>query len=202
MAPPRKPSGPDAKHFVRLRLPDDVFRRLDDKARNAARPFNRTVINELAAFPHFDGLPRLAELVGAIETLLSRFGARLTAIELGDELLRALDAALAARTNGQLQSQLDRLRVLRSLMLESERQTATKEREQLAAHIKQLERKIVVIETLPTGSVEKDDLPSLKAELARLRQTDSGAAVEPKSQRPKRAKAETPSVARRERETA
>ena len=56
-----------------------------------------------------------------MEAVLARYGSRITVTELNEALLHAVDEALAARTDDQLQQQLDRLRVIRCTMLESER---------------------------------------------------------------------------------
>jgi len=104
----------------------------------------------------------LGELVRDMETVLARYASRITVTELNEALLHVVDEALAARTDGQLQLQLDLLRVIRRTMLESERRAATHEREQLAGRIGLLERQIGEIEALPEEG--------LKAELARLQQ--------------------------------
>ena len=47
-----------------------------------------------------------------MEAVLARYGSRITVTELNEALLHAVDEALAARTDGELQQQLDRLRVI------------------------------------------------------------------------------------------
>jgi hypothetical protein len=175
MAPPRKNLQPGRGHPVYLRLPEDIFTRIEAKAKAEGRPFNRIAVNELAAFPHLDRLARLGELVSGMEVTLAKYSMRIRSVDVGEALLRAVDDALAARTDGQLQPQLDRLRVVRMAMLENERQAAKGEREQLADRIEQIERKIGAIEALPDSAIAKDDLPALKDELARLQQAASSA---------------------------
>jgi hypothetical protein len=168
MAPPRKPAEPGRGHPIHVRLPTDIFDRVDAKAKAEGRPMNRIIINELAAFPHLDRQAKLGDHVRDLGVLLARYGARVTQVDLGEDLLRALDAALGARTDGALQPSLDRLRVIRAAMLESEQQVARTEREQLAGQIKMLELKIAAIAALPDSALDRDNLPSLRDELARL----------------------------------
>jgi hypothetical protein len=103
-----------------LRLPTDVVDRIEAKAKVEGRPFNRILVDELALFPHLDRQARLGELVREMESILGRYGSRVTVTELNEALLHAVDAALAAETAAQLQPQLERLRVIRRRMLESE----------------------------------------------------------------------------------
>ena len=86
-------------------------------------------------FPHLDRQARFGKLVRDMETLLARYGSRLTVTELNEVLLRAVDKTLAAPTDGQLQQQLDRLRVICRTMLEGERPATTHEDEQLVGRI-------------------------------------------------------------------
>jgi hypothetical protein len=115
-----------------LRLPAEVVERIQAKAKDEGRPFNRILVNELALFPHLDRQARLGELVRDMESVLARYWSRITATELNEALLHAVDEALAAETGAQLQPQLERLRVIRRTMLENERRAATPEHEQRA----------------------------------------------------------------------
>ena len=125
-----------------VRLPTDVFERIEAKAKGAGRPFHRIVVDELSLFPHLDRQARFGKLVKDMETVLARYGSRLIVTEVNEALLDAVDEALAARTDGELQQQLDRLRALRRTMLESERQATTHEDEQLVGRIGLLERQV------------------------------------------------------------
>jgi hypothetical protein len=100
------------------------------------------VVDELSLFPHLDREARFGELVRDMEAVLARYGSRLTVTEFNEALLEAVDEALAARTDDQLQEQLDRLRALRRTMLESERQTTTHEDERLVGRIRLPERQV------------------------------------------------------------
>ncbi len=129
MPPHRKPLEPGRTTRVYLRLPSDVLERIEAKAKREGHPFNRILINELALFPHLDRQARLGELVRDMEAVLARYGSSITVTELNEALLHAVDEALAARTDGELHQQLDRLRVIRCAMLESERRAPTHEGE-------------------------------------------------------------------------
>ena len=170
MAPPRKPAEPGRTHPVHLRLPTDVFERIEARARREGRPFNRIAIDDLARLPYLDRQAELAEQIGDMKVTLAKYSARVAQTEVNEDLLRALDAALAAPTAAQREPLFDGLRVVRARMLEIERQTAKIERDQLTAQIKLLDREIKAIEALPDSSLDKDDLPGLKDELARLQQ--------------------------------
>ena len=127
----RKPPEPGRTNRVYMRLPTDIFERIEARAKGEGRPFHRVIVDELALFPHLDRQARFGELVRDMETVLARYGSRITVTEVNEALLLAVDEALAARDD-QLQAQLDRLRVIRRTMLEGERRTTTHEGEQLA----------------------------------------------------------------------
>ena len=117
MAPPRKKRRALGEgHPVHLRLPPDVFERVEAKAKEKGWPLNRVIINELAACPYLEEQAKLGELSGTWKSS-SQDIARSTMAELGEPLLRAVDDVLAAKTDGERQARLDRLRVLRADML-------------------------------------------------------------------------------------
>jgi hypothetical protein len=123
MAPPRKKRlAPREGHSVHLRLPSDVFTRVEAKAKAEGRPFNRIIINDLAAIPYLEQQAKLGELIGDMEVTLAKYGARITLADLAEALLLAIDEALAAKTDNQLQARLDKVRVLRAEMAKFERQ--------------------------------------------------------------------------------
>jgi hypothetical protein len=127
---------------VQLRLPTDVFERIEAKAKGERRPFHRILVDELSLFPYLNLHARLGELVTDIETVLARYGSRLTVTEFDEALRDAVDKALAAQTDGRLQQQLDRLRVIRRAMHENERQASPHEDEQLVGRIGLPERQV------------------------------------------------------------
>ena len=122
MAPPRKTRrAPGEDHPVHLRLPPDVMKRIDAKTAKTGWPINRVVINELSQFPDLEGQAKLGALIRDMEVILAHYGARVTLAELGEPLLRAVDDVLGAKTDGERQARLDKLRVLRTVMLKNER---------------------------------------------------------------------------------
>jgi hypothetical protein len=123
MAPPRrKRKAPGEGHSVYLRLPTDVFERIEKKAKEEGRPFNRIIINELAAIPNLEQQRKFATLVGEMEVILARYGSRITLADLGEPVLRAVDEVLEAKTDAERTRRLDKLRVLRAAMVKHEQQ--------------------------------------------------------------------------------
>jgi hypothetical protein len=118
MAPPRKPNPaePGRGHSVHLRLATDVFERVEADAKAQGRPMNRVIINDLAAIPWLRSQAKLAETVQNMEVILAKYGARITLADADQELLNAVDEALAAQSDGQLQARLDKVRVVRSVV--------------------------------------------------------------------------------------
>ena len=109
----------DTRPF-KIMLPPDISARIDEKAKQTGWPLNRVIINELAAFPNLETTGNLAEHVSALETLLARYGGRITWLELSEQLLNSVDAVLAAE-GGKLPAAIDRLRAARAVMLKLER---------------------------------------------------------------------------------
>jgi hypothetical protein len=144
-------------------LPTDVFERIETKAKVAGRPLHRIIVDELSLFPHLDRQVRFGKLVRDMETLLARYRSRLIATEFDQALLHAVDEALAAPTDGQLQQQLDRLRVIRCTMRESERGAIKHQDEQLVGRIRPLERQVKKkMEALPEDIQDRGALAGLK----------------------------------------
>jgi hypothetical protein len=97
----------------KIRLPADIAERVKSKAAALGAPQNRVIINELAAFPGLDQQRRLGELIGHVEVVLARYGARISGLDLTENLLSAVDAVLKAETSDALQGAVERLRVER-----------------------------------------------------------------------------------------
>jgi hypothetical protein len=117
MAPPRKKRrAPGEGHPIHLRLPADVFQRVEQRAKAQGRSFNRVIINELAAVPRLEQSDDLGGHVQRMAETLARYGARIVWHDLSDNLLNAVDEVLAAE-GGALQAALDKLRVVRTGML-------------------------------------------------------------------------------------
>ncbi|MCA1390767.1 hypothetical protein I6F20_17005 [Bradyrhizobium sp. IC3123] len=95
------------------------MKRIDVKTKETGWPINRVVINELAAFPNLEEQAKLGSLIRDMEVILARYGSRITLADLGEPLLRAVDELLAAKTDGELQARLDKLRVLRAAMVKT-----------------------------------------------------------------------------------
>jgi hypothetical protein len=171
MAPRRRPPEAGQINRVQLRLPTDVFKRIEAKAKRAGRPFHRILVEELSLFPHLYRETRFGELVGDMETVLARYASHLTVTEFNEALLHAVDETLSAGTDGQLQQQLDRLRVIRSTMLEGEWRATPYEDEKVVDRIGLLARQVREMESLPEDIQDPKHLVGLKAELARLQQT-------------------------------
>jgi hypothetical protein len=105
----------------KLRLPPDVSAWVEQRAADTGHPQSRVVIDSLASLDHLETLRDFNEAVGDMRVMLARYGARITMADLSDDLLRAVDAVLAAKTDGELQARLDKLRVLRIEMLKFEK---------------------------------------------------------------------------------
>ena len=112
MAPPRKKRrAPGEWHPVHVRLPTDVFERIDAKAKDEGRPFNRVIINELAAFPNLDRQAKLEQLIRDMA-------------DLTDELLRTLREMVKAddaNNVGALRKGVAKVRVMLAAMEKHER---------------------------------------------------------------------------------
>jgi hypothetical protein len=119
MAPKRKPRLAERAgrgHQVSLRLPDDVFERIEAEAKAQGRPMNRIIVNDLAAIPWLRSQAKLAETVRDMEIVLAKYGSRITLSDLNEQLLAAVDETLAAQSEGELLARVDKLRVTRLAM--------------------------------------------------------------------------------------
>lgn len=122
MAPPRKKRrAPGEGHPVHLRLPADIFQWVEGRAGDRQWPLNRAIINLLASIPHLEKARTQEAVLQEMQVTLAKYGSRVTLADLAEPLLRALDDVLAAKTDGELQARLDKLRVLRTEMLKQER---------------------------------------------------------------------------------
>jgi hypothetical protein len=100
----------------KLRVPEDVADRIEEKAKAEGRPQNRIIINELAEYPELKKSADLGRHVERFETLLLRYGKHITWQELSEELLAAVDAVNTTQGAAQ-QIAIDRLRAVRNAML-------------------------------------------------------------------------------------
>jgi hypothetical protein len=124
MAPPRKKKRtPSEWHSVHLRLPPDVFQWVEAQAKKEERPFNRAVIDALAAIPALEKQRTQEDILEDMRNTLARYSARVVLADLGEPLLDAVDKVLDAPSDSELKRRLDKLRVLRSAMLKNERES-------------------------------------------------------------------------------
>jgi hypothetical protein len=121
MAPPRKkrPAPGEGREY-KLRLPLDIANRIEAKAKAEQRPQNRIIVNELAEIPHLERFRDLAGLVGDMQVILARHGARIMWHDLSDQLLNGVDAVLDAE-GGALLTAVEKLRAARTSMLNEQR---------------------------------------------------------------------------------
>jgi hypothetical protein len=116
MAPRRKKTASAQAREFKLRLPEDISERIVTKTEQTGWPQNRVIINELAEYPALKEYREQGDQIGAINDIIAHYGARITWLELSEQLLAALDAALDAQGTAQ-QAALDKVRVLRNAML-------------------------------------------------------------------------------------
>ena len=119
MAPPRrKQRGPHEGREYKLRIPEDIAKRIEAKAKKEQRPQNRIVINELALIPHFEQLAELRDQVQDMKIVLARYSKRIILGELSEEMLTVVDDVLQSE-GGKREAFIDKLRVLRNAMLKT-----------------------------------------------------------------------------------
>jgi hypothetical protein len=120
MTPPRrKRRAPGEGHPVHLRLPTDVFERIEAKTKEKGWPFNRVIINELAAFPDLEKQAKLGELTRRMEDTLAHYSTRIVVADLTDDLLRTLHEIVkadGANNVGELRAKVAKVRVILSAM--------------------------------------------------------------------------------------
>jgi hypothetical protein len=118
----RKPSraAPDPSHQFKIRLPQDVAQRIAEDAAAERRPMNRIIIDDLAAIPQLKESARRAEQARDMDVVFAKYASRITWQDLSERLLDAVDTVLAAQGGAQ-QAAIDKLRVVRTGMLEHER---------------------------------------------------------------------------------
>src|SRR6476469_5764381 len=85
MAPPRrKREKANERRFFKVGLPNDIAQRIEAKAKAEGRPQNRIIINDLARIPYLEQFEKLAEQVSDMGTVLARYSARVTSLEMSD----------------------------------------------------------------------------------------------------------------------
>jgi|SRR3974390_1666425 len=119
MAPPRrKQRSPHEGREYKLRIPEDIAKRIEAKAKKEQRPQNRVIVNELSSIPYLQAIGELRDQVEDMKIVLARYSKHVILGELSEEMLAAVDAALAVEGSAQ-QAALDRVRVLRNAMLKT-----------------------------------------------------------------------------------
>ena len=121
MAPRRKKHATAQTRDFKLRMPEDISERIAAKAKEKGWPQNRVIINELADIPDLERYRDLASQVEVMREVLAKYGARITTLDLSEQLLAAVDVALKAEGGAQ-QAALDKLRVLRNAMMKTHKQ--------------------------------------------------------------------------------
>jgi hypothetical protein len=104
----------------RLRLPPDLSEEIEKESVESGLPQNRIIINRLARFAHDSKAARMDDLINHMETLLAKYGTRITDLDLAESLLSTVDEALDAKPN-ELQAKMDKVRVIRRAMRALER---------------------------------------------------------------------------------
>jgi hypothetical protein len=129
MAPRRKQrpaSVPPPGREFKLRIPEDIAQRIEAKAKAELRPMNRIVINELADYPDLEKYRDFGMQLQEMKDVLARYGGRIVAADLSDDLLHAMSEVLKAdeRDNvGELRRAVSNMRVAHT-KLEKHEQTA------------------------------------------------------------------------------
>jgi hypothetical protein len=117
---PRVPRPSEQAQYMRLRLPPDIMLDVEKEAHDTRMPLTRVVINRLGRVRPSDEQTSMASMIHHMETLLTKYGTRINSLILSENLLRAVDDALAAKP-AQLEAKLDELRIARRAMRELER---------------------------------------------------------------------------------
>jgi hypothetical protein len=109
---PRVPRAFEQSRMFRLRLPPDLSEQIEKEAMDTGLPQNRVIINRLARVTTADDTAKHADLNRETERILARYSAQQASVELGKNLLRAVDAILDAKPH-ELQARVEALRVER-----------------------------------------------------------------------------------------
>ena len=97
-------------------LPPEMSEWIENQARDEGKPQSRIIVDHLSRIPFLEAQAKFTKLVNAMESILARYGSRVVLADIEAFLLPALDEALAAKSDGELQARLDTLRVARAEM--------------------------------------------------------------------------------------
>lgn len=125
MAPQKKraATSPGKTRMFKLRLPEDIALRIEQKAKAEGRPLARTVINELARFPALDQVDKYADRLSDMTQTLTLYSTRIKWLEASENLVAAVDSVLKAE-GAAIAPAIDKLRAARNDMLVREREAA------------------------------------------------------------------------------
>jgi hypothetical protein len=98
-------------------LPPEMSEWIENQALREGKPQSRIIIDHLNRIPFLEAQAKFNKLVNAMESILARYGTRVVLADLETDLLAALDLVLAAKSDGELQARLDKLRILRLYIL-------------------------------------------------------------------------------------
>jgi hypothetical protein len=123
---------PELREFreLKVRLPSDIAKRIEEKSERTGIAQNRLVVDELRAAAEVTSAREFGALItemrGTIEEMqdtLGRYAARARIADLSEDLLNAVDAVIIAEGEsvGKLQAAAARLRVVRAGMRKLER---------------------------------------------------------------------------------
>jgi hypothetical protein len=101
-------------------LPPEISEWIENQARDEGKPQSRIIVDHLSRIPFLEAQAKFSKLVNAMESILARYGSRVVLADIETVLLPAIDDALAAKSDGELQARLDTLRVARLAMLSHE----------------------------------------------------------------------------------
>ena len=119
MAPPRrKQRSPHEGREYKLRIPEDIAKRIEAKAKKEQRPQNRVIVNELSSIPYLQAIGELRDQVEDMKIVLARYSKRVILGELSEEMLAVVDDVLQSE-GGKREAFIDKLRVVRNAMLKA-----------------------------------------------------------------------------------
>jgi hypothetical protein len=104
-------------------LPPEISEWIENQALREGKPQSRIIIDHLNRIPFLEAQAKFNKLVNAMESILARYGTRVVLADLKTDLLAALDLVLAAKSDGELQARVEKLRILRLYMLRYKQQS-------------------------------------------------------------------------------
>jgi hypothetical protein len=96
--------------MFRLRLPPDLSEDIEKEAVASGKPQNRIIMDRLAREMSNNATVTQASLNAHMADLLARYGARISSLEYGEDLIAAAEAVVNAEP-GALAAKVDKLRI-------------------------------------------------------------------------------------------